>query len=64
MAMKFVQKITYDLGDLEYYRDQLGWKVDTIEDVVERLKDENDEYLYRLFGRPTDYECYAEEIKA
>ena len=39
--MKFIQQITYDLGSLEYYRDELGWDVDSIEDVVEIIKDWN-----------------------
>lgn len=59
--MKFVQKVTWDLGDLEYYKNELHWPVDTIEDVVENIKDWNDEELYTLLGRATDYECWAEE---
>ena len=59
--MKFVQKITFNLGSLEYYRDELGWNVETIEDVVEIIKDWNDEELHALLGRATDYECWAEE---
>ena len=61
--MRFVQKITYDLGNLEYYRDELGWNVDSIEDVVERIKDWNDEELHTLLGYATDYECWAEETE-
>ena len=59
--MKFVQKVTWNLGDLEYYKNELHWNVDTIEDVVERLKDWNDEELYFHLGRAIDYECWAEE---
>ena len=59
--MKFVQKITFDLGSLEYYRDELGWNVETIEDVVEIIKDWNDEELHALLGRATDYEYWAEK---
>lgn len=59
--MKFIQKITYDLGSLEYYRDNLGWNVNSMEDVVERIKDWNDEELRPLLGCATDYECWAEE---
>jgi len=62
--MKFVQKITYDLGSLEYYRDELGWNVHSMEDVVERIKDWNDEELRTLLGYATDYECWAEETEA
>jgi len=61
--MRFVQKITYDLGNLEYYRDELGWNVDSIEDVVERIKDWNDEELHTLLGYATDYECWTEETE-
>ena len=61
--MKFIQKITYDLGSLDYYRDELGWDVDSIEDVVERIKDWNDEELRILLGYATDYECWAEETE-
>lgn len=61
--MKFVQKITYNLGDLEYYRDELGWNVDSIEDVIERIKDWNDEELRTVLGCATDYECWAEETE-
>ena len=61
--MKFVQKITFDLGSLEYYRDELEWNVDTIEDVIEIIKDWNDEDLHKLLGCPTDYECWAEETE-
>ena len=61
--MKFVQKITFDLGSLEYYRDELEWNVDTIEDVIEIIKDWNDEDLHKLLGCPIDYECWAEETE-
>lgn len=61
--MKFVQKVTWDLGDLEYYKNELHWDVDTIEDVVENIKDWNDDELYLLLGRATDYECWAEETE-
>lgn len=59
--MKFVQKITYELGDLEYYRDELGWNVNSFEDVVEHLRDWNDKELRIVLGYATDYECWAEE---
>lgn len=59
--MKFVQKVTWNLGDLEYYKNELHWDVDTIEDVVEHIKDWNDEELSLLCGYATDYECWAEE---
>jgi hypothetical protein len=59
--MKFVQQITYDLGSLEYYRDELGWNVETIEDVVEIIEDWNDEELRTLLGYATDYKCWTEE---
>lgn len=61
--MKFVLKTTYNLGDLEYYRDELGWDVNSIEDVVERIQDWNDEELFTLLGYPTDCECWAEETE-
>lgn len=61
--MKFIQKITYDLGNLEYYRDELGWNVNSIEDVVELIKDWNDKELFTLLGYATDYECWAEETE-
>ena len=59
--MKFIQQITYNLESLEYYRDELGWDVDSIEDVVECIKDWNDKELYTLLGCSIDYECWAEE---
>lgn len=59
--MKFIQQITYDLGSLEYYRDELGWHVDSMDDVVEHIKDWNDKELCVLLGYATDYECWAEE---
>ncbi len=62
--MKFVQKITFDLGSLEYYRDELGWNVDSMEDVVEHIKDWNYEELYTLLGCATDDECWMEETEA
>jgi len=62
--MKFVQKITFDLGELEYYRDELGWNVDSIEDVAERIKDWNEEELHSLLGCAIDYECWIEETEA
>ena len=62
--MKFIQKITWDLGDLEYYKNALLWNVDTIEDVVEKIKDWNEEELRTLLGCATDYECWGEETKA
>lgn len=62
--MKFVQKVTYDLGEnFEYYKNELHWNVDTIEDMVEYFKDRNDEELYLMLGRPTDYECWIEETE-
>ena len=61
--MKFVQKITYNLGTLEYYRDELGWNVHTIEDVIANIADWNDKELQSLLGYATDYECWAEEEK-
>ena len=61
--MKFVQKITYDLGSLEYYRDELRWNVNSIEEVVEQIKDYSEEELYALLGYVTDYECWAEEAE-
>lgn len=62
--MKFIQKITYNLGSLEYYRDELGWDVNSIEEVVERIQDWNDEELHTLLGYATNYECWAEETEA
>lgn len=62
--MKFIQKVTWELGDLEYYKGELHWDVNTIEDVVENIKDWNDEELYTLLGHATDYECWAEETEA
>ena len=62
--MKFVQKITFDLGSLEYYRDELGWNVDSIEDVAEIISDWNDEELHTLLGSATDYEYWVEETEA
>lgn len=62
--MKFIQKVTWDLGDLDYYKNELHWNVNTIEDVVEYLKDWNDEELYSLLGCAIDYECWAEETEA
>ena len=61
--MKFVQKITFDLGSLEYYRDELGWNVETMEDVVEIIKDWNDEELHSLLGYVTDYDYWMEETE-
>ena len=61
--MKFVQKITFDLGSLEYYRDELGWNVNSLEDVAERIKDWNDEELHALLGCATDYEYWVEETE-
>lgn len=61
--MKFVQKITYDLGSLEYYRDELRWNVNSIEEVIERLEGRNDEELRNILGCPIDYECWAEETE-
>ena len=58
--MKFVQKITFDLGSLEYYRDELGWNVDSLEDVAEIIKDWNDEELHALLGCVTDYDYWIE----
>lgn len=59
--MKLIQKTTYDLGDLEYYRDSLGWDVNSMEEVVEHLQDRNDEELCAILGSAIDYECWAEE---
>ena len=59
--MKFIQQITYNLGNLEYYRDELGWNVNSMKDVVERIKDWNDKELQILLGYAIDYECWAEE---
>ena len=61
--MKFVQKITFDLGSLEYYRDELGWNVETMDEVVEIIKDWNDEELHSLLGCATDYDCWMEETE-
>ena len=61
--MKFIQKITFDLGSLEYYRDELGWNVDSLEDVAERIKDWNDEELHALLGYATDYDYWIEETE-
>lgn len=61
--MKFVQKITFDLGSLEYYRDELGWNVDCLEDVADLIQDWNDEELHALLGRATDYEYWVEETE-
>lgn len=61
--MKFIQKITYNLFGLEYYRDELGWNVETMEDVVEIIKDWNDEELRTLLGCATDYDCWMEETE-
>lgn len=59
--MKFIQKITYDLGNLDYYRNELEWNVNSIEDVVERIMDWNDKELRTLLGCAIDYKCWAEE---
>ena len=62
--MKFVRKITFELEDLEHYRDELGWNVNSIEDVAERISDWNDEELHTLLGYATDYEYWVEETEA
>ena len=58
--MKFTQIISYDLPEPEYFKEQLGWNVDTIEDVVTILADFTDEELRTTLGTATDYDCYAE----
>ena len=61
--MKFVQQITFDLDSLEHYRDELGWNVETMDEVVEKIKDWNDEELRTLLGCATDYDCWMEETE-
>lgn len=58
--MKFTQIISYDLPDPDYFKDQLGWDVETTEDVVTILSDFSDEELRTTLGPITDYDCYAE----
>lgn len=58
--MKFIQKITWDIADVQNFKD-LGWNVETMDDVAEYIKDWNDEELRNLLGYATDYECWIEE---
>ena len=58
--MKFTCITTYDLPEPEYFKEQLGWHVETLDDVVEQLSDYNDDELRQVLGNATDYECYAE----
>ena len=59
--MKFVQKITFDLENLKYYRDELGWNVNSIEEVVKCIKDWTNEELPALLGCAIDYKCWIEK---
>lgn len=59
--MKFVQKITFELESLEYYCDELGWNVNSLEDVAERISNWNDEELHALLGCATDYDYWIEK---
>lgn len=58
--MKFVQKITWDIADVQNFKD-LGWNVETMDDVAEYIKDWNEDELHTLLGYATDYECWIEE---
>lgn len=58
--MKFIQKITWDIADVQNFKD-LGWNVETMDDVAEYIKDWNEDELYTLLGYATDYECWIEE---
>lgn len=58
--MKFIQKITWDIADVQNFKD-LGWNVETIDDVAEYIKDWNDDELRTLLGCTEDYECWVEE---
>lgn len=58
--MKFIQKITWDIADVQNFKD-LGWDVETMDDVAEYIKDWNDDELRTLLGYAIDYECWIEE---
>lgn len=59
--MKFIQKITWDIPNVQYFKEDLGWNVETMNDVVKYINDWDDDELRTLLGCPADYDCWIEE---
>ena len=59
--MKFVQKTTWNLPDLEYFRDELEWDVESMDDVINLIESRNEKELIQLLGYCLNYECYIEK---
>lgn len=61
--MKLIQKITWDLPDLAYFTDELGWPVTSMDEIIEQIKNWDESDLIQLLGHALDYECYVTKIE-
>ena len=57
----FIIKRSYDLPDFDYFKYELGWNVDSIDDVLDLIEMYTDKERFELLGRYKE-ECSIEEV--
>lgn len=58
--MNFVVQIKYPLPDLDYFKYELGWDVNSMEDVLESLSQWEEDDWRDILGYPIDRNFYIE----
>ena len=58
--MNFVVQVKYPLPDLDYFKYELKWDVNSMEDVLESLSQWVEDDWYTILGYPIDRDFYIE----
>ena len=58
--MNFVVQVKYPLPDLDYFKYELKWDVNSMEDVLESLSQWVEDDWYTILGYPIDRYFYIE----
>ena len=56
--MNFVVQVKYPLPDLDYFKYELKWDVNSMEDVLESLSQWEEDDWYTILGYPIDHDFY------
>lgn len=60
--MNFVVEVKYPLPDFDYFKYELGWDVDSMEDVLELLKQLREDDWNMILGYPINCNLYIERM--
>lgn len=59
--MKFIRKMTYNLPDLEYFRNKFNWDDENMSQVIETLGLCDESVLQQFLGFEIAYDYYVED---